>query len=198
MTRWRDNKCADAVLMAGGKLNTDEIWTIKLLEVYLVLDTSLGCRFPVYYFYEVKLSSGNTGAALVRTRRLQKAPGVGQSAICIIDMHRRGKALFTPTSIGGIDWDGEIDWDDIPYIKSLVMDIDDFDCVPYDQMAFQSVSHYGSCGYMAIGLALGIPWKKVFRRVVEETECFDHDVAIPGDDDGDALRTQYWLTSEIG
>ena len=72
MTRWRDNKCADAVLMAGGKLNTDEIWTIELLEVYLVLDTSLRCRFPVYYFYEVKLSSGNTGAALVRTRRQQR------------------------------------------------------------------------------------------------------------------------------
>ena len=77
-------------------------------------------------------------------------------------------------------WDG-IDLENLPANNSL----SEYHVNLYirsDQIRFIPVQHLGSCGYMAIAKALGLPrWKDVIEKLVR-SKFFKGDVATPHDD----------------
>ena len=57
--------------------------------------------------------------------------------------------------------------------------------VPYTDMTFKHVEHVGSCGYMAIAAALGLPsWRVVFEKLGFIPGPYEH------------LLSEDWLTTD--
>ena len=134
----------------------------------------------MYYFIRVEFPSDGGGAS-VHKACLARTGSTGapneDKVIMIVegsndteDIGFFGTRLFTmQDGYSAPEWT-LVDWRNLPELKDRAQYDQEYH-VPYDDLIFTEVPHCGSCGYIAIAIALKLPsWKVVFGRLVNKGE----------------------------
>jgi hypothetical protein len=190
---WRLRKSYQIVEQEGVSLGPDEWWNWELLET-LVKHSEIYKNARIFWFKRVQLMDNSDMICLVKTRSGQTAPAHGEVMIPIVEGFQNGKAFFEMPDGKLVNLLESADWECLPmYNSRSVYSVNT--SISCKVLEFIKIPGFGSCGYMAIALLLGLrSWKSVFQKLHDKHFFVNNN--FNWEQPGDYLPSTLWLTTD--